>query len=156
MTKKTKFYAVAIGRAKDGELIYGQIYNTWPDCEAVVRGVSSAIYKGGFGTELEAINWMIPILESKGIDTANLRLYYDASKLNSMGVLKTPPKPVPVGDLQVSPLKPMQSEIHMTKANTDTQFDIVCHRIGLSPDTVLAHLKSQFINTIAMLDEPEF
>lgn len=156
MAKKTKFYAVAIGRSKDGEILYGQIYNNWPDCEAVVRGVSAARYKGGFGTELEAINWMIPILKNSGVDISNLQQYREALNASSLGILKTHPKPKPVGDLQVSPLKKIQTDIQLTKANTDIQFDITCHRLGISPDTVMTHLKSQFVNTIALLDEPEF
>lgn len=93
MAKKNKLYAVAVGQLENGYPIYKRIYDTWPECQAVISGIPGAIYKSfPLDQRKQAEDWMQMKLEESGIIIEPVSTY----SLKKDGS----PIPVPVSNTQ--------------------------------------------------------
>ena len=170
--KKNKIYAVAIGRDANGEMVFRKLFNSWDECNGLVNGVPQAKYKSfNLGEEVVAYKWMDTVIAAEGysfspepevtVSPVKINIPKPFTNAQVVNVQATPVSsngPIPVGELQVTPLLQWQPEPLPESLGgnaVDIQFDIVCYRFGLKPDQVMNHLKRQFLETFGTMEKPK-
>lgn len=119
---KYNFYAVAIGQdPQTKECVTNKICDNWKECEAYVKNIEGARYKG-FLTVPEAQEWIRHVLEE------------NAEKKVEKTILKE--------NKETKSIK---------KTVTETQFDDICKELNVAPVALIEILQKMFCQTYAMI-----